>query len=272
MIGLELSCVAIIALYLFVRASKDPAPKAFLGRFLLLMIASWVGENSVIHAYHFYGYSPRWSIFVDQVPLLVITIWPVVIHSAWDLAKRLTKRPERVPLIGAALVLADASLIEPIAVQAGLWQWYEPGFLAVPPVGILGWAFFAWGCLWVFEHKRLPNLSAVGLGALIVHPLLLAAWWGFFRWVNGDVAPWPVVGVAWALSLGLAFQAWRSGAGRDIPLYELLLRVPAAGFFFVLLALHSAGIWALVVYALAFAPPYLVLTVNAQKGASAANT
>jgi hypothetical protein len=38
------------------------------------------------------------------------------------------------------------------------------------------------------------------------------------------------------------------------------LRVPAAGFFFVLLALHGRSLAPLVAYALAFAPPYLAMT------------
>jgi hypothetical protein len=264
MVALELSCVAIIGLYVLVRARRDPAPRAFLGRLGLLMAASWLGENTVIHAYHFYAYSPRWSVFVDQVPLLVITIWPVVIHSAWDLAKRLSRRPERVPLVAAALVLTDASLIEPIAVRSGLWWWNEPGLFAVPPIGILGWALFAWACLLVFEHRRLPMASALLIAPALVHPLLLAAWWGALRWINHTVPPWPVVAVAWAASLGLALIAWRRRAGAAIERHELLLRVPAAGFFFVLLALHGAEQPALIAYAVAFAPPYLVLTAQAR--------
>jgi hypothetical protein len=55
----------------------------------------------------------------------------------------------------------------------------------------------------------------------------------------------------------------------------MLLRIPAAGFFFVLLALHAEGAAPLVAYALAFAPPYLALTAFRGAGApepSAATT
>ena len=48
-------------------------------------------------------------------------------------------------------------------------------------------------------------------------------------------------------------RAWRK---EPIPAALLLSRVPGAAFFFVLLALHPDG--ALLAYALAFAPPYLV--------------
>jgi hypothetical protein len=265
MIGLEVACVAIVSLYVVVRARVDARPGKFLSRLGLLMVASWVGENSVIHAYHFYAYAPRWSVFVDQVPLLVVTIWPVVIHSAWDLARRLTPRPGRVPFIAALLVLADASLIEPIAVKAGLWWWNEPGLFDVPPIGLLGWAVFAWSCLLFLEHRRLAILWTLVLAPVLVHLNLVALWWLALRWVNETIAAWPVVALAWALSLSLALWAHRRRPGEAIPRHELLLRIPAAGFFFVLLAVHAGDDLALIAYALAFAPPYLVLTMQARR-------
>ncbi|TNF30895.1 MAG: carotenoid biosynthesis protein [Deltaproteobacteria bacterium] len=268
MIALELACVAIVVLYLVVRVRRDPAPRTFLLRLLLLATGAWIGEDTCIHAYHFYAYSPRWSLFLDQVPVLIIAIWPVVIHSAWDLARRLTRDPRRVPLVGALIVLADASLIEPIAVQSGLWWWTEPGLFAVPPIGILGWAFFAGLAMWTFDRPRLPAVSLFPIASGGVHLLLLATWWGALRWVNGTVDPWPVVGLAWALSLGLAALAWRRDAGARVPRVELLLRIPAAGFFFVLLALYGADATALIAYALAFAPPYLVLTWQSSRTAA----
>lgn len=267
MIVIELSCIAIVALYVVVRSRADSKPLAFLGRLLLLMIASWLAENVVIHAYAFYGYSPRWSIFVDRVPLMVITIWPVVIHSAWDLARYLTPRSERVPLVASLLVLADASLIEPIAVNAGLWWWNEPGLFEVPPIGILGWVFFAWACFKVFENRKLSRPWVLAIAPTVVHPMLLVSWWLLFRWINVTLPPWPVVGLAAALSIALAIGAHRRGVGAAIPPTELLLRVPAAAFFFVLLAVYRSEP-ALVAYALCFAPPYLVLTAQSLRGSA----
>jgi len=265
-IALELGCVAIVALYLAVRVPRDPEPRAFLLRLAILMLAAWVGEDSCIHAYHFYAYSPRWSLFVDQVPLLIVAIWPIVIHSAWDLAKRLVRRPALVPLAGALIVLTDASLIEPIAVRADLWRWSEPGLFEVPPIGILGWSFFAFLALSVLSSPRVRRPLAVPIASAGVHLLLLAAWWGALRWVNGTVTAWPAVALAWAVSLALAAYAARAGSGRRVPVHALLLRIPAAAFFFILLAAYGAG--DLVAYALAFAPPYLVLTSQAWRGAA----
>lgn len=273
MLAIELACVAIVGLYLGVRLRRDADPRGFLTRFVLLMAASWLAEDVVIHVYGFYAYSPRWVPLVDQVPLLVAAIWPVVIQSAWDLARRLTTRPARVPLVTAAIVLADASLIEPVAVHAGLWWWTEPGLFRVPPVGILGWAVFTYIAVAVFTRPRLPRWSLLALGPALVHPALLVAWWGALRWVSATIPPWPAVALAWALSLALAVRAWRVRAGARLPIHELLLRVPAAGFFFALLAVSPAsqadGAGALTAYALAFAPPYLVLTWQAARDGGA---
>lgn len=260
---LELACLAIVLLYVVVRGLRDPAPRDFLVRLALLMVASWLAEDTCIRAYGFYTYHPEWSLFVDRVPILIVVIWPVVIHTAWDLARALVT-PARVPLVGALVVLADASLIEPIAVGSGLWVWHEPGLFAVPPIGIIGWALFTFLALRVFERARAPGprLAILLVAPLGTHVLLLALWWGALRWVSGDIAPWPFAIAAWALSLALAWRALVMRAGANIPRVELLLRMPAAGFFFVLLALHG-GAPSLVVYALAFAPPYLVLTAQA---------
>ena len=148
MVILELSCLAIIALYLGVRFYYEADRPQLARRMALLISASWIAENTVIHAYHFYQYSPRWSVFVDRVPLLVLIIWPIVITSAWDLWVALRGRGGiMTALATACLVFADAYVMEPIAVESGLWSWNEPGLFQVPPIGVAGWSFFTFGCL-----------------------------------------------------------------------------------------------------------------------------
>src|SRR5208283_4385299 len=87
------------------------------------------------------------------VPLLVVLIWPLVIHSAWDLVRQWQVREGwAISLATGAVVLTDASLMEPVAVRAGLWSWSEPGIFHVPPIGLLGWGCFA--ALAVFFLER----------------------------------------------------------------------------------------------------------------------
>ena len=221
------------------------------------MVASFLGEDSVIRAYGFYGYSPKWDLFLDRVPLMIILIWPVVIDSSWTLAHRLTGGHRRwLPWVAGAFVLADASLIEPIAVRAQLWAWSEPGLFAVPPIGILGWAFFAWAAIALYERAGLWTLL---LAPLVTHALLLASWWGGLRWVSGSIAPWHAAIAAWALLVPLAVWLWARNLRRRVPLRDLIVRVPGALFFFVLLALYGRSLPPLVAYTFAFVPPYLAL-------------
>jgi len=292
MMTLEAVAMAIVAVYVIARCRLAAEPRRFLLRLGLLVVASWLAEETAIRAYGFYAYSQDWTVFVGHVPLAVILIWPGVIHSAWDTTRYLfdgldgldgksaDQRPPsalrattgrqlsiwRVAVIGGLFVLADASLIEPISVQAGLWHWNEPGLFAVPPIGILGWAFHAGWCMTVFEANRRAQRSP-GADAVILllspvgtHALLLGTWWVALRWVNLPIPPWPVVALAWALSIVLAACAWRARVRERIPPAEMWTRVPAALFFFVLLATYGRALPALVAYALAFAPPYIALT------------
>ena len=268
---IEIACVVIVGLYVATRMARaDRAERArFLRRFLLLAISSWLAEDTVIHAYGFYGYSRSWDAIIDRVPLMIIVIWPVVIDSAWQLARRILPGGSRyVPLLAAGFVFADASLIEPIAVQSGLWRWTEPGIFAVPPIGILGWAIFAVVALALFDDndrkQRRPLVDAVALviAPLLSHVVLVALWWSCFRWINLTIAAWPAVIVAWILLVALAILAWRKQLRARVPISALLVRMPAAAFFFVLLGIYGQQQHALIIYAIAFAPPYCALLGN----------
>lgn len=254
MLALELACAAIVATYVVARR-RDWRVLA------LLAVAGFVGEDSVIRAYGFYYYSPRWHLFLDRVPTMIVVIWPIVIHSAWALARRLA--PARhVAVCAAAIVLADASLIEPIAVHAGLWTWTEPGLFAVPPIGILGWAYFAGACIAILDAARrrgLWRLVVVAAGPLATHVLLVASWWAALRWVSRPLPAWPAVALGWLVLGALAVAAARRRLGRKVPAAELALRAPGAAFFFVLLGVYGGNSPLLCAWSAAFAPPYLAL-------------
>jgi hypothetical protein len=50
--------------------------------------------------------------------------------------------------------------------------------------------------------------------------------------------------------------------GARVPLADLLVRLPGAAVFFVLLVVSARGSAALVAWALAFVPPYLALVAR----------
>ena len=270
MLGFELLCLAIVAVWVALRLRREPDRPALLRRLALLAAASWVAEDSVIHAYGFYDYGGGWSVVADRMPVLVALIWPVVIQSAADLASGLGLSGRVRVLVAAAIVLADASLIEPVAVQAGLWAWTQPGLFLVPPIGIVGWALFAAWALWLLDTPRIAGRGAqrallvLVLPALLTHGCLLALWWGALRWLSGPVPPWPAVVAVWGVSALVTLRARTAAAPARLSRADLLVGAPAALVFFLLLLLHGRDEPALVAWAVAFAPPYLVLTWRAR--------
>jgi len=263
---LEAAALAAIAFFALMRSRREDEPAGFLLRFSLVCAASWLGEQTCITLYRFYAYSPQWHFFAGQVPLVVILAWPAVILSGRDLAAQMLGKGHRLlPWAAAALVGSDAALIEPVAVNAGLWGWNEPGIFGVPPIAILGWAFFALGCnLWLGKHGEgrvsfREGLALLTLPALLAHALLLAAWWGALRWVNLAIPSALAAGCAWAVSLTLVWLAAKTGAGRRLNPRVLWLRLPAALLVYALLFLAAGAPPMLTSYALAFAPPYLLI-------------
>ncbi len=268
------AAVGIVVLYVLMQAQREESPRRFLGRLLLVAVAAFLAEESCIRLYSFYDYSDDWWVKVGHVPVLVLLIWPVVIHSATGLARQLLTTPARpalsiskAALAAGALVLADAALIEPVAVHAGLWHWNEPGLFAVPPIGILGWACFAAICAATFactEGRRRLSWDLVVLPAACAgtHLLLLACWWGLLRWVNAPVPGFLAALVAFGLATGISIYLLKSQIGRRVCRQDLLLRIPAALFFGSLLLAHWPGPGALLAYFVVFTPPNIVLTMQ----------
>lgn len=234
----ELVCLTIVAVYVALRlwkAGGDPRPVVL--RFVLLSVSSAIAEHTIIRAYGTYGYATTWSIFVGKVPLVVVLVWPVVVDSAAVLARAILGGDEHVArsrfrfaAITAGIVLADAALIEPVAVRAGLWRWTSPGVFAVPIIGILGWAVFALVATYVIETRA--RVAVIAIGPLVTHGVLVAAWWAGLRFVEVPMPTFACVGVAWVASAAFVMRA----AARPVPMSALLMRAPGAVFFFVLLA------------------------------------
>lgn len=277
MAWLEPVILAIVASYVILQSRREEHPGRFLVQLALTALVGGLAEESCIRAYGFYAYAPVWRLMVGHVPLLVVLVWPVVIHSASQLAGALFPPSRRAPhavhgLLTGLLVLSDAALIEPVAVQAGLWSWSEPGLFRVPLIGVLGWAFFGGLCAATFAaaRRRGPSLvaasrvlaTALPLVLVGTHVALLAIWWGLLRWIHGPLPDAASVVSAWVVAVTLALVLWRSRAGTRVSAPTLLLRVPAAAFFFALLGCTWPGSSGLPLYVAAFVPPYLLLTAQ----------
>jgi hypothetical protein len=263
----ELACVAIVALTLFVRtralAPDEDALRDVALPFGALAVAGWLGEHTMVTWYGFYSYADAWHARVGGVPVLVPLIWPLVVLSAGDVSKVLAPRAGLLrALLAGALVAFDASLVEVIAVHAGLWSWAEPGHLGVPLVGILGWGFFAAGAhAWLDRVRGAARGAVMVVAPLMAHLGVLASWWGLFRHslrgALGDGSVFAVAILGGLLAVGGAAQRTR---GRVLPPAVWAPRVVAALLFFGLLCLTPGVDVRLWVHAAAVAVPYLVIT------------
>jgi hypothetical protein len=257
----ELACVVVVVATLVTmgKAARARDARSLLLDYAALAAAGYAGEQSCISLYRFYRYAEEWHAFVGSVPILVPLIWPLVILSARDVAGALlpkgTGRIVQAAVV-SAIVTLDASLVEVVAVEAGFWSWSEAGHLGVPLVGILGWGFFAFGA----SLPRSRVLCMVS-GVAVTHALVLASWWGLFRWtLRGDLGSAGFVPVV-ALSLvatAWALRARRAGRVMAPPVWGP--RVLAAGLFFALLATLADAGAALFVHAALVALPYLAAT------------
>jgi hypothetical protein len=263
---LELAALSIIAIYVAAYTLGQPERGSFLAGFALVCAASWLTEESCVVLYEIYGYNIDWNLFLAHLPLVVIVIWPIIVHSAWNLASQILRPGHRlVPLAAAAVVLTDALLIEPVGVGSGLWSWNEAGIFDVTPIAILGWAYFAGLCILVFEqakrrhYRKRFNLLIVVLPVIGTHLLLLLTWWGAFRWMKFTVDPKLAAGFAWALSLILVYAIVKNQTGTRVRQKTLVLRLPGDLILFTWLAWNANDATWLMVYAFAFAPPYLAL-------------
>jgi hypothetical protein len=268
--GFELACVAIVALTLAAMARVRPWP-ALLGDYVALALAGWLGEETCVAWYRFYGYSPAWHGHLDHVPVMIPLIWPLVILSARAVVDAVAPDLGRWrPLLVGALVVFDASLVEVIAVRARLWAWAEPGHLEVPVLGILGWGFFAVGADIALGLRRraarpVTQVAVTAIGLLLAlaltHLLIVGAWWGCFRWVvRGRLGDASFVGLAGIAALALA-GAWAARRrGRALPLDVALPRMVAAALFLITLAVVAPGDRRLWLHTALVAAPYLAIT------------
>jgi hypothetical protein len=255
----EIACVAIVIVTLVLMARQEP-PRALLASYVSLALAGWVAEESCILLYGFYGYADVWSVKAHLVPLLVPLIWPLVILSARSFVQALWPgdRWWSHVLVGA-VVAFDASLVEVVAVRAGLWWWAEPGHLDVPVIGMLGWGYFAVGAsvaLSLTQRWRYP--AVLFLGLLSTHVLILATWWGLFRWtLRGDLGSSSTVGILVIGLIAAGFILLERRRGRGMPMQVAGPRMLAAGLFLVLLLTTAAREMPYWWHVIALSIPYL---------------
>jgi hypothetical protein len=241
LIWFQVACVLVLTLAygLLLTGLERPTRAERMRQTALLALGSWLGEQTCISAYRFYEYRADWWLFLGDVPLLVVLIWPMVILSARAVVKALWPggmAGTQALRVGFFVVL-DASLMEVVATSSGLWRWAEEGYLGVPLIGILGWGFFAGTASWGLDAcKRAWTWALIPLGAVIAtHALLLAAWWGALRWgPRGSLPPEFILAFA-GLAAGAAVAVSRVRARHRLDRRTAISRVAAFAVFLGLL-------------------------------------
>lgn len=254
----ELASLGVLACFVALEHQRGNG-RASLSLGLALMVAAWLGEDTCIRLYGFYEYSPDWHFTLDKMPPMVALIWPFVILSDLKVMEAvLGKNTPHLPWATGLLVTYDAALMEPIAVQAGLWHWSEPGIFGVPVIGILGWGYFAATALWSWTRlSGAARFSLIALAPLATHALLLVSWWGLLRWcLREPLAPSTLQLGSLLVSLVLSVAVWRARV--CIGWETMGLRVLAAGIFGALLVLYGRSATELQLYLLPFVLPYLL--------------
>ena len=228
-------------------------------------------EETSIRTYHFYQYSPDWNLFAGHVPILVILVWPVVIHSGWELASQLMKENKRhVHLVAALIIWIDASLIETISVKAGFWSWNAPGIFGVPLIGIFGWAYFSFLSILLLSLKRVRKAGIAKIFFILVitvcgtHVLIVATWWFIFRWILFPINTVFITALAWFITTLLIYLIHRKNLGINVDSKILLIRFPPAILFLVFYLKGSPDVFH-TAYVLAFSFSYLFLICKISK-------
>lgn len=268
-----------VLIYVLAYARHQKKPGVFLLRFLICAAAAWLVEQSCISFYGFYGYSSAWGLFIFKVPLVIVMVWPTLIHSATLITTQILNTPNRAyPFVVSGIVCSDALLIEPISSNCNLWCWQEPGLFGVPIIGILGWAFFAFFGAFFFAPKltyhRCQYQWVFRFGASFAgtHLLLIGAWWSVLRWINFSINPKIALTAIWVSSIFLLGLIVADRSIQKVKPNPLLARIPGALFFYTLLFFRTvdnwgaANNWLLVFYAVAFMPPYLALMLKSKPG------
>ena len=258
-------------MYLFYWFARENSLSSIILKFTVISVAGWINEETSIRIYHFYQYSPDWKLFIGNVPIMVIFVWPLVIHSGWELASQLMGGKKRhAHLVAALIIWIDASLIEIISVKAGFWSWNAPGIFNVPLIGIFGWVYFSFLSILVLRLKKERMSGAINFIFLLIfltsgtHALIITSWWLLFRWMLFPLNMVYISPVAWLLSILFIYFIQRKSLDADVESNTLILRFLPSSFFFIWYLNNDPNLL-YTAYIVAFCFPYLLIIYKISK-------
>jgi len=265
MTALEAACVLAALLHAAIRFCCDVKPWRCLSRLAALVVMAWLADDLAIRLYGLHAYAPgAWGVFIDRVPLGAAMLWGAMLESAWVLGRHIAGHESRyVPLAAAVVILADAALVQPLGVAAGLWRWEAPGLLGVPLAAFAASAASGGVAIAMHENIRRRGRYAywdpltIPAGVLAGHLAALAGWWALPPRTLGPIPQWPTLAGLAVVAVLLVVAASR--AQRRMGLRPLLERIPAAMLAAGLLAAHGGHKPALLACSLVVVTPWLVV-------------
>lgn len=111
--------------------------------FLKILIFCFLAEQLTIAIFHSHTYPTTYSIFIFNVPLVILLGWYAIITMTREIIYRLNVK-KFIPkiLLIAAIALNIDFIMDPLAIRIGLWDWnLIHHFFGVPFGNFLGWFF-----------------------------------------------------------------------------------------------------------------------------------
>jgi len=124
------------------------------------------------------------------VPLTAVLVFLPLVAGSVALAQRFTRRPPYVIVLGALLLVASDLVLDPCAVEIGLWVWASPGiYYGVPISNFVGWALVGLFTSSVMHYLASNHEKRALHGGTIIGIFLTISFWTGFSIYSGLLIP-----------------------------------------------------------------------------------
>lgn len=145
----------------FVHASRAFGPRRAGVELAALCVYGFALEWVAMAVFGSHRYAGGWMLAPAGVPMAIAAVWAAVIVSAVALSVRAgAGSPWHRAALAASLGITLDLLMEPVAMQVGLWEWTPRGpWLGVPIGNFVGWAVIVGG--YALGAERWPGTGAL---------------------------------------------------------------------------------------------------------------
>ena len=124
----------------------------------------WLGVNTGI-IFGEYSYDEGLGFKLFEIPLIIGLNWVLLIYCTGTIASFLKLSNWAKALVGAALMVGIDFLIEPFAINHGLWTWASP---TVPVRNYIAWFVVSFAMLLPFFRYKYSNRNPVAVAVYVL--------------------------------------------------------------------------------------------------------